>query len=99
MKIHLAQIGVRINVEFEKSYFFVLNRLLRWYQPDEREGGGGGKHLEIISYDVPPVSSNPDFIADGNWPLVTFLFFSWKKQDKVHKLLLLISTSKRGQTN
>ena len=86
-----------MNVECEKSYFFVLNRLLRWYQPDEREGGG--ELLEIISCDVPPVSSNPDFIADGNWPLVTFLFFSWKKQDKVEKLLLLISTSKQGQTN
>ena len=88
-----------MNVECEKSYFFVLNRLLRWYQPDERERGGGGEHLEIISCDVPPVSSNPDFIADGNWPLVTFLFFSWKKQDKVEKRLLLISTSKQGQTN
>lgn len=87
-----------MNVECEKSYFFVLNRLLRWYQPDEREGGGG-ELLEIISCDVPPVSSNPDFIADGNWPLVTFLFFSWKKQDKVEKRLLLISTSKQGQTN
>ena len=30
-----------MNVECEKCYFFVLNRLLRWYQPDEREGGGG----------------------------------------------------------
>lgn len=87
-----------MNVECEKSYFFVLNRLLRWYQPDEREGVGG-ELLEIISCDVPPVSSNPDFIADGNWPLVTFLFFSWKKQDKVEKRLLLISTSKQGQTN
>lgn len=96
MKIHLAELGVRMNVECEKSYFFVLNRLLRWYQPDEREGG---ILLEIITCDVPPVSSNPDFIADGNWPLVTFLFFSWKKHDKVHKLLLLISTSKRDQTN
>lgn len=86
-----------MNVECEKSYFFVLNRLLRWYQPDEREGGG--ELLEIISCDVPPVSSNPDFIADGNWPLVTFLFFSWKKQGKVEKRLLLISTSKQGQTN
>ena len=98
MKIHWAELGVRMNVECEKSYFFVLNRLLRWYQPDESEGGGG-ELLEIISYDVPPVSSNPDFIADGNWPLVTFLFFSWKKQDKVEKRLLLISTSKQGQTN
>ena len=62
-------------------------------------GGVGGELLEIISCDVPPVSSNPDFIADGNWPLVTFLFFSWKKQDKVEKRLLLISTSKQGQTN
>ena len=66
MKIHLAELGVRMNVECEKSYFFLLNWLLRWYQPDEREGGGGGILLEIISCDVPPVSSNPDFIADGN---------------------------------
>lgn len=59
----------------------------------------GRELLEIISCDVPPVSSNPDFIADGNWPFFTFLFFSWKKQDKVEKRLLLISTSKQGQTN
>ena len=39
MKIHLAELGVRMNVECEKPYFFVLNWLLRWYQPDEREAG------------------------------------------------------------
>ena len=39
-----------MNVECEKSYFFLLNWLLRWYQPDEREGGGYSWKLLAVMY-------------------------------------------------
>ena len=81
MKIHLAELGVRMNVECEKSYFFVLNWLLRWYQPDEREGGGGYS-WKLLAVMCRPFLQILTLLQTVTGPWLHFYFFHGKSRTK-----------------
>ena len=73
-----------MNVECEKSYFFVLNRLLRWYQPDEREGGGGGggNSWKLLAVMCLPFLQILTLLQTVTGPWLHFYFFHGKSRTK-----------------
>lgn len=65
--------------------FFVLNRLLRWYQPDKRDGGGegeGGYSWKLLAVMCRPLLQILTLLQTVTGPWLHFYFCHGKSRTK-----------------